>query len=152
VIPSPVAKTLLTLRRLILILLGCGLAATALELWLIGHHEDARQLVPLVVTLPALAALIWHAAAPGRASTAAFRLAALVLIVSGVAGIYLHYTGNREFQLELDPSLAGLALMEKILHAKAPPALAPGHMALLGLLGLAATYRQADDTSKQGER
>jgi glucose uptake protein GlcU len=150
--PGPDASTLSTLRRLILVLLGLGLAATALELWLIGHHEDARQIVPLVVTVPALATLVWHAAAPGRASTTAFRLAALALIVSGVAGIYLHYLGNREFQLELDPSLAGLALMEKILHAKAPPALAPGHMALLGLLCLAATYRQTDHTSKQGER
>ncbi len=144
------ANTLSTLRRLILILLGCGLAATALELWLIGHHEDARQLVPLAVTVPALAALVWHAAAPGRASTAAFRLAAVALIASGVAGIYLHFMGNREFQLELDPSLAGLALAKKILHATAPPALAPGHMALLGLLGLAATYRQSGDPSKQG--
>lgn len=145
-------NTLSTLRRRILILLGCGLAATALELWLIGHHENARQLVPLIITVPALAALVWHAAAPGRASTAAFRLTALALIVGGVAGIYLHSMDTREFQLELDPSLAGLALMEKILHAKAPPALAPGHMALLGLLGLAATYRQGGDPSKQGAR
>ena len=142
-----------TLRRLILILIGCGLAATALELWLIGHDEDTRQLVPLLVTVPALAALVWQAAAPGRASTAAFRLAALALIVSGAAGIYLHYMGNREFQLELDPSLAGLALMEKILHATAPPALAPGNMTLLGLLGLAATYRQGgNDISQPGAR
>jgi hypothetical protein len=148
----PERTTLATLRRLIMILLGLGLAATALELWLIGHDEDVRQLVPLGVTVPALAALIWHAAVPGRASAAAFRLMAVLLIASGVAGIYFHYTGNREFQLELDPSLGGLALMEKILHAKAPPALAPGHMALLGLLGLAATYRQSGDTSDKGER
>jgi hypothetical protein len=139
------AKTLLTLRRLVVALIGFGLAATALELWLIGHDEDTRQLVPLIVTVPALLALAWYAAAPGRASALALRLAALALIVSGAAGIYLHYRGNMEFQLELDPSLAGLALAGKILHAKSPPALAPGHMALLGLLGLAATYRQNRD-------
>ncbi len=136
------ANTLSTLRWRILTLLGCGLAATALELWLIGHDEDTRQLIPLAVIVPALVALVWHAVAPSRASIAAFRLAALALIASGAAGIYLHYMGNREFQLELDPSLAGLALMKKVLHATAPPALAPGQMALLGLLGLAATYRQ----------
>jgi len=145
-------QTLATLRRLILILVGLGLAATALELWLIGHDEDARQLVPFLVTLPTLAALAWHAAAPGRISTGAFRMSALALILSGAAGVYFHYMGNREFQLELDPALAGLPLLEKILHAKAPPTLAPGQLALLGLLGLAATHRQGDDGSQKGAR
>jgi hypothetical protein len=68
-----------------------------------------------------------------------------------LAGVYLHYLGNREFQLELDPSLSGLSLLGKVLHAKAPPALAPGHMSLMGLLGLAATYRQASESPERGD-
>jgi hypothetical protein len=44
-----------------------------------------------------------------------------------------------EFQLEMDPTLGGMALLLKVMHAKAPPALAPGNMVLLGLLGLIST-------------
>jgi hypothetical protein len=109
-----------------------------------------RQLVPLLLTAPTLVALVWYAVAPGHASVLAFRLAALALIVSGAAGIYLHDRGNMEFQLELDPSLTGLALARKVLHAKSPPTLPPGQMALLGSLGLAATYRQKRDASDEG--
>ncbi len=138
------ARTLESLRLLLLVLLGCGLAATATELLLLGHDEDSKQLVPLFVTVPALAALVWHAVSQGHGSALLFRLAMLILIASGGAGIFFHYRGNMEFQLEMDPSLEGVALLQKVLHAKAPPTLAPGHMALLGLLGLAATFRQGE--------
>ena len=134
--------TLRALRRLVLVLLGCGLAGTAVELVLLEHHEDSTQLVPLLVTAPALAVLGWHAVSPGRLSRVCLRVAMLALVASGAAGVYFHYRGNLEFQLEMDPSLAGLELALRVLRAKAPPALAPGHMALMGLFGLAATYRQ----------
>jgi hypothetical protein len=65
----------------------------------------------------------------------------VLFIVSGLAGFVLHYQGNREFQLEVNPSLDGLELFLKVIRAKAPPALAPGAMIHLGLLGLAYTYR-----------
>jgi hypothetical protein len=135
-------STLRALRRWLLILLGCGLAGTATELLLLGHDEDATQLVPLLVTPAVLAVLAWHTLAPGRASTRLFRVAMLALIACGAAGVWFHYSGNREFQLEMDPSMAGFDLLLEVLQAKAPPALAPGHMALLGLFGLAATYGQ----------
>ncbi|MBK9241167.1 MAG: hypothetical protein IPL75_13080 [Acidobacteria bacterium] len=60
----------------------------------------------------------------------------LLLMVAGATGSVLHYRANMEFQLEMDPTMGGMALLLKVLHAKAPPALAPGNMALLGLLGL----------------
>jgi hypothetical protein len=65
----------------------------------------------------------------------------LLVMLAGGVGILLHYQGNAEFQLDVNPDLAGWALFAKVLHSKAPPALAPGVMAQLGLLGLIYTFR-----------
>jgi hypothetical protein len=159
--------TLITLRRLLLGLLLFGLVGTAAELVLMGHDEDAWQLIPLVViamAVIAVGALLWGQAGvrpgsdrgqtrvrPGsdrgqtsraRSSTVRFfRVSMLLLILSGVLGAVLHYRANMEFKLETDPSLNGWALFSSVIQAKAPPALAPGNMALLGLLGLACVFR-----------
>jgi hypothetical protein len=55
--------------------------------------------------------------------------------------MYLHLRANMEFQLEMDATLKGLDLFKKSIVAKAPPALAPGSMAQLGLIGLAYTFK-----------
>jgi hypothetical protein len=72
-----------------------------------------------------------------------------VLILTGAIGGVMHYRANMEFQLEMDPSLGGVALMTKILHAKAPPSLAPGNMALVGLIGLVAVWRSEWSSSDE---
>ena len=64
----------------------------------------------------------------------------------GGLGAVLHYRANMEFKLEMDPSLSGLALFSSVVRAKAPPAMAPATMVLLGLLGLVAAYRRPDDS------
>jgi hypothetical protein len=138
---SPVA-TLVTLRRLLLVILLFGLVGTATELLLIGHDEDAWQMIPLVAI--AIAILTSVALLARRASSRWIRLfrgAMLLLMLSGATGAVLHYRANMEFKLEMDPSLSGLALFSSVVRAKAPPALAPGNMALLGLLGLACAFR-----------
>lgn len=131
--------TLETTRRLLLALLAFGLAGTTAELWLMGHHEDWKQLIPLVVIGASAVVLLWFAFTRSRWAARSFRLCMLLLMVAGAAGAILHYRANMEFQLEMDPTLAGVALMTKVLHAKAPPALAPGNMVLLGLLGMVST-------------
>ena len=65
----------------------------------------------------------------------------LTYIGTGVIGITLHFKANAEFQREIDPSLGGLALFWKVVEATAPPALAPGVMVQLGLLGLVYTLQ-----------
>ncbi len=138
---SPVA-TLVTLRRLILGILLFGLVGTATELTLMGHDEDGWQLIPLVVLTMAVFASVVMLVTHARASVVPlFRAAMLLLMLSGAIGTVLHYRANREFKLEMDPSLGGVALFWSVIRAKAPPALAPGNMALLGLLGLACVYR-----------
>ena len=140
--PGPVSTDIeLQLRRLILALLALGLAGVGVELVALGHFEDPLQLVPLGLIAGALGVIAWHAVAGRRNSLRALRVIALLLMVSGGAGVFFHYRGNMEFQLDTNPDLSGWPLFAKILHAKAPPALAPGVMAQLGLLGLIYTFR-----------
>ena len=135
-LPAPQMNTEVQLRRLVLALFSIGLAGIGAELLALGHFEDQWQLVPFFVISVALfgAALQTFAASP--ATVRFLRVVAVVLILTGATGIVLHYRGNLEFQLETNPELSGWPLFERILHAKAPPALAPGAMAQLGLLGL----------------
>jgi hypothetical protein len=56
---------------------------------------------------------------------------------SGLLGLFFHYRGNAEFELERDASLGGLALFWESITG-ATPALAPGSMVLLAAVGYAA--------------
>ena len=145
------ATNLAALRRLLLGLLAFGLVGTATDLLLIGHDEDAWQVMPLAMISVALVATVGLARtspATGREAIAVrlFRAVMVLLIVTGGVGAVLHYRANMEFKLEMDPSLSGLALFASVVRAKAPPAMAPATLVLLGLLGLAAAYRRPDDS------
>ena len=138
------AATLATLRVLLRALLLIGLLGTAAELLLIGHDEDALQLLPLVTLSAAAVFTIWMIVARPATATAATRLFQGVMVLqiaAGATGSVLHYLANMEFKLEMDPTMRGFALFSSVLQAKSPPALAPGTMALLGLVGLASTFR-----------
>jgi hypothetical protein len=128
-------------RRFLCVILILGMAGTAVELLLLKHDEDRIQLIPLVLLAAGLVAVIAHALRPSASSAGAIQVTMAAFVAAGIAGLYFHYRANVEFQLEGDPSLAGRALWMKALEAKAPPALAPGVMVQLGLLGLAYTFR-----------
>ncbi len=123
------------LRRAILGLLLLALAGTGTELLLLEHYEDAWQLVPLVLIGLGLAVTGLRLFRPGS-GLRAFRGVMLLMVASGALGLFLHYRGNVEFELEREPTLAGLALFREAIMG-ATPALAPGAMMLFGLLGLA---------------
>ncbi|MDQ3673609.1 MAG: hypothetical protein M3365_04460 [Gemmatimonadota bacterium] len=110
-----------------------------LELALIEHTETRIQWIPLVVLVAGFASCIWLVAKPGTAALRTFQAIMAIFIISGLAGLYFHFAGNVEFALERDSSLSGVALAWKALRG-ATPALAPGALAQLGLLGLAYTY------------
>ncbi len=139
--PASTSSTLNTIRRLLAFLVLFGLIGTTAELWLMGHYEDVWQWTPLVVMVAAAVAAGWLVATWSPAAARTFRVGMVLLMLSGAVGTVLHYRGNMEFQLEMNPSLGGVALMSKVLHAKAPPALAPGNMVLLGLVGLVSVWR-----------
>ncbi len=134
-------ETLETIRRVLLAILIIGLVGTAAELLLLDHDEEAFQLIPLALIVIAFVAIGWHALDQGGASLKLLQIVMLLFIVAGGVGMVLHYRANVEFQREVDPSIAGRALVVKAMKAKAPPALAPGTMSQLGLIGLAYAYR-----------
>jgi hypothetical protein len=136
-----VAEATLALRRILLGILFVGLAGLAIELLLLKHDEEATQLIPLVLIALAFMVMAWHAVQESGASLAAVQITMVLFIAAGLLGVYLHYQANVEFQREVDPSIAGRALVWKAMTAKTPPALAPGSMVQLGLIGLAYTFR-----------
>jgi uncharacterized membrane protein HdeD (DUF308 family) len=128
-------------RRILLAILLVGVTGITVELLLLGHDEDLNQLIPLVLAGAAVIASIVVSARPSAATVRLFQFVMVLLVISGGVGMYLHFRATSEFQLEMDPNLAGFALFKKAVLAKAPPALAPGAMSQLGLIGLAYTFK-----------
>jgi hypothetical protein len=129
-----------TMRRFMLVLLVIFMLGTTADLMLLDHHEGPGQLIPLVLLVLGLLASAWSLGGRSAAITA-MRVLMVLFVAAGFVGMVMHYIGNREFQHEMDPSLAGWPLFMKIITAKAPPALAPASMIQMGLLGLLYTYR-----------
>jgi hypothetical protein len=137
----PESTTLVVIRRVLLAILVIGIVGTTTELLLLKHTEEATQLIPIVLLGLGVIALVWHVARPSAASIMTLRLLMVLFVAAGLVGMVLHYEANVEFQREMDRSLAGMPLFWKAVAAKAPPALAPGSMSQLGLIGLAYSYR-----------
>jgi len=129
------------LRTFLLALVVFGMVGTAADLLLLGHYEDALQLPPLALIVVGLAVAIWAWMSRSAGAVMAMRVTMVLFLVTGAAGVVLHYEGNSEFQREMDPSIDGWPLAVKAIRAKAPPALAPAAMIQIGLLGLLYTYR-----------
>jgi len=147
-----VPETVETIGRILLAILIIGLIGTATELLLLKHDEGPAQFIPLVLIALALVAIAWHEAAPALASRRLFQTTMVLFVAAGGLGMYLHYRANVEFQREVDPSIAGRALVVKAMTAKAPPALAPGSLSQLGLIGLAYAYAKGTRDKRQGTR
>ena len=137
----------MTVRRIILAVFLVSAVGGGVELLLLGHTETAWQLVPLVLLAVGTVAAVVAAARPARVTMRAFQGLMGLFVVAGLLGLYLHYSGNVEFEREMYPSLAGLELFRKAITG-ATPALAPAFMLQLGALGLAWSYmhpRTTDD-------
>lgn len=139
-----------TARYLGLVLL-LGAVGVGGELVLIEHDEDWRELVPIVVCGLAAVVVGWHLLAPTGASRLGVRVAMAALVVSGVAGLWLHFESNFAFEEELNPELGFWGLVLATMRSHSPPSLGPGVLALLGAIGWIATLRRTppphDDTT-----
>jgi hypothetical protein len=122
-------------RRAILLILLVGMVGILIELLLLEHFEDTLQLVPLGLLVLGVVVLLWHARSPHRPSTRAVRAVMVLFLLSGALGVFLHYRGNVEFERERRPQAGGWTLFREAMMG-ATPALAPGAMVQLGLLGL----------------
>ena len=120
------------MRRLILLLLTVAMIGTAADLMLLDHHEGYWQMVPLGVLALGLLSVALSALKGGVGAVTLMRVTMALFICSGFVGMGLHYLGNSEFQLEMDPSLHGWNLFMKAITSKAPPALAPAAMIQMG--------------------
>ncbi len=134
------AATVRALRGFLLVLFLIGLLGTGAELLLLDHTEDVWQWTPLILMAISLVVLGWRIVDRKPASMWVFLGTMGLFVVSGLVGLLLHYQGNAEFELEMYPTLKGLELFWEAVKG-ATPALAPGTMIQLGLLGLAYTYR-----------
>jgi hypothetical protein len=126
---------LTVVRRVLGLILVLAMGGTLIELLLIEHFEDTWQLVPLVLLALGLAALGWHSFAWTRMATRAFRALMMVFVLAGFIGVYLHYDGNVEFELEQNPNATRWGLFREAMMG-ATPALSPGVMIQIGLIGL----------------
>lgn len=129
------ASRLARVRRLLLLLMLASLPGIALELLLLEHFDDPWQFTPYVIITLSLIALVWHALRPGKSSFRFLRVTMALSVLSGALGIVLHIKGNIEFELEMTPGATGFPLFKEAMMG-ATPALAPGTMMLLGVLGL----------------
>jgi hypothetical protein len=134
-------RTVSLIRAMLLTIFILGSVGSGAELLLLNHFESLLQWIPLLLILSSFVVLGWHAVRGTPASTRATQGAMIAFIAAGLAGLYFHYQGSAEFKLESNPSLAGWQLFWEAIRGKAPPALAPGVMIQLGLVGLAYTYR-----------
>jgi hypothetical protein len=128
-------------RRILMTILVLGIAGICLELWLMAHTEDVYQLIPLWLGAAGILTAVVLVARPSVGTVRLFQAVMGLFLLSGVVGMVLHFQVNIEFQQEMDAALSGLALYRKAILAKSPPALAPGAMIQLGLIGLAYTFR-----------
>lgn len=128
------------LRTLLLLTLILSVVGTLAELLLLEHFEDAWQWAPIALLAGALVTLAWHALERGPTSLNVLRGLMVLCMASGLVGILLHYKGNVEFELEMYPDLSGWKLFKDVMMG-ATPALAPGAMLQVGLVGLAWTFR-----------
>ena len=134
------AATISAFRGFLLILFVIGAVGTGAELLLLGHTEGFWQWVPLVLMAISLVTLGWCVVAREARGLRVFQMTMVLLVLSSVIGLWLHYHGNAEFELEMYPALRGVELfLESVTGAT--PTLAPGAMLELGLLGLAYSYR-----------
>lgn len=129
-----------SLRQLVLALVFIGIVGLEVELALLRHAESFTQWIPHVALMIGLLSTLAVYFRPTAVTLKAFQIVMLIFVVVGALGLYLHYRGNVNFALERDPSLTGVRLIWKALRG-ATPALAPGALAQLGLLGLIYTYR-----------
>jgi len=128
------------LRRMLLALVLLGAVGLLTELGLLEHFDSATQWIPLALLAMVVGAVVAVYVHGGRGTVRFFQGVMVLCVVTGAVGVWLHYRGNVEFELEREGSLRGLRLFWEAIRG-ATPALAPGALSQLGLLGLAYTFR-----------
>jgi hypothetical protein len=117
--------------RFILLFYALGLF---LELILIDHYENVKQIIPLLMIPLASLALFLFYYFQGRLLRNLSLLTMAVCILAGILGIFFHFQGNFEFEKEMYPTMSWVNLFIKSMKG-ATPLLAPGSLIGFGLMG-----------------
>lgn len=127
------------LRRFLLVVVAVLCAGTILELLLADHTKEPNQLIPFALCglgIGVSLAVLWR---PGQITIRVLRIVMVGMALGSLLGMWLHFSGNYAFQVDIRPNGAS---GDSILAALkgAAPLLAPGILALAAVLALAATY------------
>ena len=128
------------LRRTMLLLAGAVFLATPLELVFAKHYDEPAQFIPFVLALLGLVVILRVLRRPDARTIQALRWVMGLEIAGSLVGMALHLSGNWEFIHEVQANASTSQMIWKTLTGAAP-LLAPGILALAGMLGLTATYR-----------
>jgi hypothetical protein len=139
-----------TVRRAIALILVLAMVGILAELLLVEHFEDAWQFVPLVLLVLGVVVVAWHTKAPSFTSRRVLQGTMIAFVLAGFLGLYLHFAGNVEFELEQTPNATRWALFREAMMG-ATPALAPGVMIQMGLLGLVLAYISRRSTAMMSD-
>jgi len=135
-----VAEVLRRLRLFLLALSSMLFAGTLLELWLVNHTEDAIQWLAFVFAGVGLLVTLVFLIRRGRITLAVLRFCMVLVIAGSLFGIYQHVSNNVAFEREIQANSTIGHLVWKGLSG-ANPLLAPGTLAIAGLLALAGSYK-----------
>jgi len=133
-------ETVSAIRSIILAVILLGLAGTGLELVFVDHFGSTAQWVPVVLICLAFLVLGSYGLMRSAALLRVFQAVMIMFIVSGLAGIALHYQRDVEHAEKDHPGIQGVERLRTAVSQEAP-LLAPGAMVELGILGLAYVFR-----------
>lgn len=131
--------TLAWWQRILLLILLFSAGATLVELLLLEHIEEWQQLIPVALLAVAAVAIVILLVTSARWAVQLVRVVLAICFASALLGMYFHYQANVEFVLERHPRMAGMELFKNAMMG-AMPALSPGVMAQLALIGWLATF------------
>lgn len=114
-------------------------AGTIVELLLAKHFDEPMQIVPFVLCAAGIVVVFLAWWRPSRGALQALRGVMALLVLGSLIGVYEHIESNLEVVREVQPTAAASTVLLKTLTGAAPM-LAPGILALVALLAIAATY------------
>lgn len=127
------------LRRFLFGLAAFICVGTMVELALAEHWDGPVQLLPFLLAALSLIAIGAVLINPQQGRLRLLRWITAITLAGSLFGVFEHVEHNIEFALEIRPNAAvGDVFWEAL--AGANPLLAPGILAFMALLALAATY------------
>lgn len=128
------------LRQFLLAVAAFIFVGTVFELILLDHTEQMFQWIPFVVSGIGFGMIVTAWKAPKAFTFKLLRWIMVIVALSSLVGIYMHFSGNLAFTREINPSYTIWESLWPALKGSYP-LLAPGILFLAGILGIAATYK-----------